>query len=443
MRRARRAQSVLSPPEGGVRQRCSHRLQEVAFSGSAEMVDRARPLPGLRVGDTECQRDRSRGRQRRIRAHQDAQFVALIGTDRDHRHRSARHRIPDDLEIDIGEALYGQHEAAPLERLVQDANGETITQLSVGQPHEYGIAIMNDADALALAGCQGVGHHYGDDRDDARIEHRAHTHDMVEFRLTLLPPFDVEIGVVGDEPRRTVDLGHDRIAGIDAEPALDTAQVRPVPNIDPGGTDVDALIAIDAVAGRHALRPQRCALLHRTARLTAIVAVGHVERVLVGERRLNARPWAHVKTDLFAQVARKRIGREREDADPDIGDERRFEYRQFLYQRRGIGEVEHPRAAGPPSEHQPQEVLEATAPDSFDCPRLPVALQVLATISLDPALDRLEQVGPYRLRTQITEPYAPGDRVHQEQGHCRQDEEPGEIVNLLRPELDEEEVEAP
>ena len=72
-----------------------------------------------------------------------------------------------------------------------------------------------------------------------------------------------------------------------------------------------------------------------------------------------------------------------------------------------------------------------------------IALEMLAPVALDPALDGLEQVGPYRLRAEITAPDAARDRVHQKQRHRGEDQQAGEVIDLLRPDLDEEEIEAP
>ena len=54
----------------------------------------------------------------------------------------------------------------------------------------------------------------------------------------------------------------------------------------------------------------------------------------------------------------------------------------------------------------------------------------------------MEKVGPHRLRAQIAAPDAAGDRVHQEQRHGGEDQKAGEVIDFLRPELDEEEIEA-
>src|SRR5258708_6999803 len=64
-----------------------------------------------------------------------------------------------------------------------------------------------------------------------------------------------------------------------------------------------------------------------------------------------------------------------------------------------------------------------------------------APVALDHALDRLKYVGPYRLWAEIAAPDSSRERVHQEQRHRRNDQKTGEVIDLLRPDLDEEEVE--
>src|SRR5262245_23483182 len=369
--------------------------------------------------------------------------MGLVGTYRDDRHPAGGDGVADHLEVQVREALDGQNEAARLERLVQDPHGVGIAQLATGQAHEHRIAVVDDADSLAAAGRERVQHDGAYDRDDGRVERRAQPHDLIDRGLALLAALNVDIGVVRDQARRPADLGHDRVAGVDAEPALDASEVGPVADVDTGGADVDALIAIDAVAGPLAARAQSRALLDRAARLAPVVAIGDVEGLLVGERGLDAWPRAHIETDLLAHVAGERVGREGENADPQVGDERRLEGRELLHQRWRVGEVEHPGAAGPPRHHEPEEMLEPATRKAIGRPRLLVAEEMLAPVTFGPALDGLEQIGPHRLWTEIAAPDPPGDRVHQEQRHRRQDQQPGEVVDLLRPDLDEEEVESP
>ena len=124
-----------------------------------------------------------------------------------------------------------------------------------------------------------------------------------------------DICVVCDQTFRATDLGHDFIARIDAERAVNALKLRAIADIDPNWANLDALIAIDAVA---AVIPALGFSL-RTARFAAIKAIGHIEGVLIRERALNARPWAHVGTDLFAHPAGKKVSGQRQNGSKPIG----------------------------------------------------------------------------------------------------------------------------
>ena len=128
-------------------------------------------------------------------------------------------------------------------------------------------------------------------------------------------------------------------------------------DIDPGGADSHALIAVDAVARGQALQLQDLVLLHRAAWFATVVAICDVQRIFVGQRGLNARPWTHIGADLLAHEARERVCREGQDTDPEIGDIRRLEGGQVVHEGRSIGEIEHPGTASPPGDHQPDKVL--------------------------------------------------------------------------------------
>ena len=73
-------------------------------------------------------------------------------------------------------------------------------------------------------------------------------------------------------------------------------------------------------------------------------------------------------------------------------------------------------------------------------PALLVELHAIAAVTLEQALDSVEQIRPYRLRTHVAAPDAPGDGVHQEQRQRGDDQKAREVVDFLRPDLDEEEV---
>ncbi len=203
-------------------------------------------------------------------------------------------------------------------------------------------------------GRQREDHDAAGDRDHGGVDQRAHAHHLDEGLLALEPRLDVEVGVVGDQAPGAAELAHHSVAGVDAEPALDAAEIGAVPDVDAGRADMDALQALDAIAGRLALGAQLLGLFRRAARLAAVVAVGDVERVFVGQRGLDARPRTH------------------------IGQERRIAGRQILHQRR-------PRRAkystqAPPVHHatiQPGEMLTGLAGELARRPPLRVAAHML------------------------------------------------------------------
>src|SRR6185369_135081 len=95
---------------------------------------------------------------------------------------------------------------------------------------------------------------------------------------------------------------------------------------------------------------------------------------------------------------------------------------------------------GPPGDYQPQDVLQPLACVGAGRPFADVALHMLAPVTLDESFDGKEEIGPHRLRAEIAAPDATGDRVHQEQQDRGENEQAGQIVDFLRPDLDEEEI---
>ncbi len=188
---------------------------------------------------------------------------------------------------------------------------------------------------------------------------------------------------------------------------------------------------------------RRSRLLHRHARLAAALQIGDVERVFVGERSLDARPGAHIGAHLLAHVASQRIGGEGQDGDGPIGHGRCLEGGKLHHQGRRIGEIEHPGAARPPGDQDPDDVLERLVGDLVQGPGRRIRADALAPVTLDQALHRHEEVGPHRLRAHVAAPHTPGHRVHEEQDEGGQDEQAGDVVEFLRPDLQEEEIEAP
>src|SRR5262249_52498080 len=131
----------------------------------------------------------------------------------------------------------------------------------------------------------------------------------------------IALGVVGNQPARPLDLGHDLVAGIDAESALDALELRAVADVDSRGAYSHALIAIDAVATPF----PGLSRLVRPARPPAPAAISDQQRVAVEHRALDARPGAHIDAHLLTRDPAEHIGGGGENADEQIGGEGRIE----------------------------------------------------------------------------------------------------------------------
>ncbi len=126
-----------------------------------------------------------------------------------------------------------------------------------------------------------------------------------------------------------------------------------------------------------------------------------------------------------------------------IGHHRRVEVEELAGERRRVGEIEHPGAARRHRDQEPGEMRRALAPQPLERPLRLVEPHARVAVALEEALDRDHQVGPHRLRTGIAAPHAPGDRGDEKERERSKDQKAGDVVEFLRPDLEEEEKEAP
>ena len=218
------------------------------------------------------------------------QFGGLVPSEHDHG-PVRRHGIDaDDMDRRVDRTVDVDGDDAIEAALVQQANRIGVADRSVAQLHRDRIAVVQHVDVEQRPRQQGVQHDRADRGDQGGVDDGARPHDAVDRRLAGLTALDVDVVVVADQAGFPADLRHHGIAGIDAEAALDAVELRAVTDIDAGRTHRDALIAIDAVAGDSAERPQFVRLLQRGARFAAVVFVGDVERPFVGQRGLDPRP---------------------------------------------------------------------------------------------------------------------------------------------------------
>jgi len=181
----------------------------------------------------------------------------------------------------------------------------------------------------------------------------------------------------------------------------------------------------------------------RPARLAAIFLVADEERFLVEHRALDARPGAHIDADLFARDAAKEIGRQGEEADEEIGGRRRVEGQELARQRRRVGKIEDPGAARRQRDQNPGQVLSRLARQLAHAPGRLVEADAFGAVAFEEAFDMDEEVGPDRLRAGITAPDAAGDARHEKEAESRENEEARDVVEFLRPDFEEEEIETP
>src|SRR5690606_13185953 len=123
------------------------------------------------------------------------------------------------------------------------------------------------------------------------------------------------LGVVADEARRVVHLGHHRVTGVDARGAADAFDLQPVADFDPGRARLDAQPAVDARAqAQHGgVRLARA----RAAGLAAAGVVGDDQRVPVEHDALEACVRTHVLAHLLAHEAGVAVGGKAVEQDPE------------------------------------------------------------------------------------------------------------------------------
>jgi hypothetical protein len=156
-----------------------------------------------------------------------------------------------------------------------------------------------------------------------------------------------------DEAGRAFQLGHDAVAGICAKAAADAAQLQSVADVNAGRADIDAQIAVHAVADIGASRLLLCA----AARLAAPGVIGHDLGVGVEHGRLETWPGAHVEADFFACETGQKVGQCGEHSDHHDRWRGSLECRHLSEGVDGAGEVANQGQPGQQADGEPCAVL--------------------------------------------------------------------------------------
>src|ERR1035437_1877595 len=175
-------------------------------SWSEKVVAHFGDLSGIRVDQLEQHRSRRRWRSRAVVGQHDTYFLGLVGADRDQLAAVGALRLAHKIDERRRQTVNADNELTIFKLFVDDADGVAVAQRTVGQPHEHRIAVVNDADALAVARRQREDHDAAGDRDHRGIERRAQAHQFDEGLLALHAALDVDVGVIGDEPGGAADF---------------------------------------------------------------------------------------------------------------------------------------------------------------------------------------------------------------------------------------------
>ena len=271
--------------------------------------------------------------------------------------------------------------------------------------------------------------------------------------------------VKADQAARAINLVHDAVARIDAEPAPDAAQLQSLADVDAGRADMDAEIAIDAVAprfeiGRLIRRPfgdgdkadgfiAAMEILQLAAqgdiglapRLAPPVLITDDKRVFVEQSRLKARPGAHIQANAFTGETGQQIGRGGEQEDEEIQRAARLPRHKIAQRGRRIIEIEDQDAAGEHRDHEPSDMLGQLLAKFAGRFRIGRQLDPRVAVALNPPFDLEEQIGPQRLRAGEATPQPPIEGGDEEQPNGRNHHEAGAHDQIFGPKLNAEEEE--
>ena len=227
------------------------------------------------------------------------------------------------------------------------------------------------------------------------------------------------------------------VAGVDAGGAADALHLEAVADIDTGGADLDAAVAVDAVAGG--------GVGGFAPGFAACFVVADDDGIVVGEGGLDAAVGAEDDAELFAEPGEGEVegaGEEEDDAEGDVRG--RGGLRRCICPERGEGdEVGEEDVGDGGGGDEVEGVFEDAFGDFWNGPWGGVELAAGGGIAVDEAFDAAEDVleedgvgaGP-------AAPEAAEEGGDEEEGEAEAGEEEEAEPEILGDEGDAEEVEA-
>ncbi len=181
---------------------------------------------------------------------------------------------------------------------------------------------------------------------------------------------------------------------------MDAFELLTIPDIDAHRTNLNTLIAINAIA---TVVPALGFTL-RTSGFTAVIAIGHIEGLLICQSALNARPGAHISAHLFAHRPCQEISCQCEDSGEPIGGQGRITGKPASSDSRCVMPVENESATGPECDNKPDSMFAQFSRDLVCRPRCFVETHAGRTVTLKGALDPYVEIGPNGLWACVSAP---------------------------------------
>ena len=247
------------------------------------------------------------------------------------------------------------------------------------------------------------------------------------------------LGGVLDQALFVTHLVHHVIAGINACRAGNAVVLQSIADIYTCWTHLYAHLAIDAIANTQCLWIGTA--FTRTARLASIRKIRNNQRITVEHGALETRIGTHVLAHLLAHPASITVGSESVEDHPEGFPRPEVESKQALRKLGDWREITHEGETGPAGKGYPEKMLGSLDAELARIHRLRIQLLLFQAVAFHLAFDPEKRLGPYRLRTGITAPDAPGNGGDKKQREPGDNQQRGKVDKILRPERDEKDME--
>lgn len=302
-----------------------------------------------------------------------------------------------------------------------------------------GAAVPQHVHLEGHPGRQGPGRGPGQEEEHRGIDDGARTQGAADDLAAAEVLLDGVFRGIADQAPGVFHLVHHLVAGIDTGGAADAFVLQAVPDVDAGGTHLDADAAIDAIA--QALFLGIGAFFAGAPGIAPLGVVGDDQGVRIEHDKLEAGVGADVLAHLLPQEAGVAVGGKAIEGDPESLVESRPQLPQVRHQFPDGHEIADEGNAGPEGKGQPGAMLGRLDAHLTGIPGRCVQLHALGPVTLDHLFDPQENFRIDGLGTAVAAPQAAGQGGEEEQGEGGEDQQDGQVDGVLGPQHQVENVE--